>query len=66
MFNGITQRGELPAPWNEHANDDERDRLAVLEERIKRKQATIEELLAERKRIMRRCIARMRKKEGKR
>lgn len=65
MRNRVVQRGELPAPWNDHAKDEERQRLAVIEDRLERKNATIEELLAERRRIMSRCIRRMRRKEGK-
>lgn len=65
MYNGKVHRGELPAPWNDHAKDEEKQRLATIEERLERKTATIEELLKERRVIMRRCIRRMRRAAGK-
>ena len=65
MFNRNVDRGAVPAPWHEYVTDDEMQRLNVMHERIERKIATIEELLTERRRIMRRAIARMRRKEGK-
>jgi len=65
MWNRTVDRGPIPAPWRDHAKDEEKQRLATIQERIERKAATIEELLAERRRIMRRAIARMRRAEGK-
>lgn len=65
MWNRTVDRGPIPAPWRDHAKDEEKQRLTTIQERIERKAATIEELLAERRRIMRRAIARMRRAEGK-
>lgn len=65
MFNRNVDQGPIPAPWRDFAKDEEKQRLIVLQERIERKTATIEDLLAERRKIMRRAIARMRRKEGK-
>lgn len=65
MWNGTVHRGELPAPWNDHAKSEEKQRLALIESRLKLKKATIDELLAERRTIMQRCIRRMRRAEGK-
>ena len=65
MWNGTVQQGELPAPWNSHAKHEEKQRLVTIEGRLKLKKARIEELLAERRTIMQRCIRRMRRAEGK-
>jgi len=65
MWNRTVDRGPIPAPWRDHAKEEEKQRLTTIQERIERKTATIEELLAERRRIMRRAIARMRRAEGK-
>ena len=65
MWNGTVQQGELPAPWNDHAKHEEKQRLATIERRLELKKATVEELLAERRTIMQRCIRRMRRAEGK-
>lgn len=65
MYNGKVHQGELPAPWNDRAKAEEKQRLATIERRLELKQATVEELLAERRTIMRRCIRRMRRAEGK-
>lgn len=58
-------RDQVPPPWAEFINGEEEQRLTVISERIERKNATIEELLGERRRIMRRCIRRMRRAGGK-
>lgn len=65
MWNRNVDNGPIPAPWRDHTRADEKQRLIEIQERIERKTATIEELLAERRRIMRRAIARMRRAEGK-
>jgi len=65
MWNGKVQQGELPAPWNSHAKAEEKQRLATIERRLELKKATVDELLAERRAIMQRCIRRMRRAEGK-
>ncbi len=65
MWNRTVDRGPIPAPWRDYAKEEEKQRLVVIQERIERKTATIEELLAERRRVMRRAIARMRRAEGK-
>ena len=64
MRNRVVSRGQLPAPWQDYAKAEENQRLAVIEERIERKNATFEELLAERRRIMRRCIKRKQRANG--
>jgi len=65
MWNGKVDQGPIPAPWRDHAKPEEIQRLIVLQSRMELKAATIEELLAERRLIMRRAIARMRRAEGK-
>ncbi|AGH16022.1 hypothetical protein DVVG_00036 [Dunaliella viridis virus SI2] len=55
----------MHAPWRDHVNAEEKQRLDVLEQRLSRKRATVEDLVSEQHRIMRRAIARMRRKEGK-
>lgn len=65
MWNGRVQQGPIPAPWCDHAKSEEKQRLEVIERRLALKSATIEELLAERRKIMTRCIRRMRRAEGK-
>lgn len=65
MWNRNVDQGPVPPPWVEFTKAEEKQRLVVLQERIERKAATIEELLTERRRIMRRAIARMRRAEGK-
>ena len=59
MVNGTKYDGELPAPWNAHAKDSERFRLGEIEMRLEFKRASVGELLAERRKIMHRCIKRM-------
>lgn len=65
MWNRKTDRGEAPAPWSEYARPEEKDRLALIARRLAVKSSEVEQLLAERRKIMRRAIARMRRKEGK-
>jgi len=65
MWNGRVQQGPIPAPWYDHAKIEEKQRLETIERRLALKSATIEELLVERRRIMTRCIRRMRRAEGK-
>lgn len=65
MWDKKVKRAALPAPWNEYAKDEEKQRLATIERRLAVKIATENELLAERRKIMARCIKRMRRKEGK-
>lgn len=55
----------VPAPWVNHLNAEELQRLTVLETRLERKTATIGELLSERRKMMRRAIRRMRRTDGK-
>ncbi len=55
----------LRAAWLRFANDLELRRLAKLHMRIERRQRGLSDLMAERKRIMNRCIRRMRRAEGK-
>lgn len=53
------------APWTGHATDEELKRLGTLQGRITRREKALQELRAERKRIMKRCITRMRRSVGK-
>lgn len=53
------------APWTGHATDQELARLSKLQVRLDRRAAAIREMTAERRRIMNRCIRRMRRAEGK-
>ena len=55
----------VTAPWRDHLKDREKQRLAVLDGRVRLKRATLEELMDEKHKIMRRAIARMRRKQGK-
>lgn len=55
----------INAPWFKHAEPKEVERLAKLHVRIERKRALLKEVTEERKRIMMRCIRRMRRSEGK-
>jgi len=65
MWSCRVQQGQIPAPWRDHAKGEEKQRLETIERRLALKSATIEELLAKRRRIMTRCIRRMRRAEGK-
>ena len=57
---------QIPAPWNDFVNAEEKQRLTILEARYERKKRIIDdEVLAERRKIMRRAIKRMRRYEGK-
>jgi hypothetical protein len=53
------------APWTRQATKAELKRLAKLQMRISIREAALSELKAERKRIMNRCIRRMRRADGK-
>lgn len=62
MSRTIVHHSPVPAPnWREHMNDVEKQRLKVIEDRLQRKQETINELFGEKFKIMRRCIKRMRR-----
>ncbi|AUR11190.1 hypothetical protein PhaeoP48_01193 [Phaeobacter inhibens] len=54
----------LGAPWMEHADEAELARLAKLAPRIMRRQKILSETIAERTKIMNRCIRRMRRARG--
>lgn len=69
---GIGHNGGPPVPlfglhaaWLRFANEMELRRLAKLHVRIERKKEAMRELVAERQRIMNRCIRRMRRDRGK-
>lgn len=47
--------------WRDHLKDVEKQRLAIIEARLERKEKTIMELAAERRALMRRCIMRSRR-----
>ncbi len=51
--------------WRDKANDEEKQRLAVLEARIERRKQLIQYDREERTKIMRRAIRRMRRATGK-
>lgn len=53
------------AKWRTVANSEEKQRLKVIAERRARKTQTDRELAAEERLIMRRCIKRLRRKNGK-
>ncbi|ABF63524.1 hypothetical protein TM1040_0791 [Ruegeria sp. TM1040] len=55
----------IDAPWLRYADDAELSRLATLEPRIERKRLILADTIAERTRIMNRCIRRMRRAAGK-
>lgn len=55
----------LRARWLRFAKAIELARMATLHVRITRKQASLDDLIAERQLIMNRCIRRMRRSEGK-
>lgn len=55
----------LGAPWLRFTTALELRRLAILHVRIERRQRAIDDLMAERRLIMNRCIRRMRRAEGK-
>lgn len=52
------------ARWRRFVNDEEKQRLATLEVRLSFKRASLEELISERHKIMRRAIMRMRRSKG--
>jgi hypothetical protein len=55
----------LRAAWLHFANMVEVRRLAQLHGRITRRKQSLDEMIAERQRIMNRCIRRMRRQQGK-
>jgi len=55
----------LRAAWLRYANELELRRLAKLHMRIERRKRGIDDLVAERRLIMNRCIRRMRRASGK-
>lgn len=55
----------LGAPWLRFTTAMELRRLATLHVRIERRQRAIDDLMAERRLIMNRCIRRMRRAQGK-
>lgn len=61
MYNRVVHRGKGDAPWRGHLKDEEIQRLETIERRVEMKNKALEELLAERHKIMRRAIARRRR-----
>lgn len=55
----------LRAAWLHFAEKRELQRLSKLHGRIERRQKSLDELVSERRRIMNRCIRRMRRESGK-
>lgn len=53
------------APWEDHLNDEEKQRLASLRLRRKLKEQTLSEISEEIERMMNRAIRRMRRAQGK-
>jgi hypothetical protein len=66
MSESSVQRKRETPPWMGYTNDEEKQRLSVINDRLGRKTETVRELEAERHKIMNRCIRRMRRSEGKR
>jgi hypothetical protein len=62
MFNRRIDRGSVGAPWRGHLKFEEIQQLEVIERRLALKYASIEELLAEKNKLMRRAIERGRTK----
>lgn len=54
------------APWENYLNDEEKQRLALIRERMVRLVARKKDLSAEVERMMNRAIRRMRRESGKR
>ena len=66
MIKSRVYQDQIPAPWVAFVNSDEKQRLMTLEARYERKKRIIEdEVLSERRKIMRRAIKRMRRNCGK-
>ncbi|MCG7574872.1 hypothetical protein MHM39_14970 [Phaeobacter sp. CNT1-3] len=55
----------IDAPWLRYADEADLARLAKLQPRISRRKAILAETIAERTKIMNRCIRRMRRAGGK-
>ena len=55
----------IPPQWDRYANEAEREALVKIARRVNLKQSIVEDLLRERRAIMRRCIRRMRRAEGR-
>jgi hypothetical protein len=53
------------APWEDHLNDQEKQRLAALRLRRELKTQTLEEISSEIEKMMNRAIRRMRRAKGK-
>lgn len=61
----FVQRDEMHANWRDFCNNEELQRLTVLDDRIERKKRSLDETISERQRIMNRSIRRMRRAQGK-
>lgn len=55
----------LKSQWIKHIKEDELERLAKLEARIRMREKALSDMKAERAKIMRRCIRRERRAAGK-
>jgi hypothetical protein len=53
------------APWEDYLNNEEKQRLALIRERRKLKEKTLNDISTEVQRIMNRAIKRMRREQGK-
>ena len=62
---GVVQQGQVVANWDMWTNNEEDQRLKVIERRISFKEKTLSELRAEKRKIMMRAIRRMRRANGK-
>lgn len=60
MWNG--KQASEDARWREYAEPEELERLSVINERLDRINKRMQELVKERKLIMRRCIMRRRRR----
>ncbi|WP_321362639.1 hypothetical protein [uncultured Celeribacter sp.] len=55
---------DMHGNWRDKANDEEKQRVAVLEARIERRKQLIQYDRDEKTKIMRRCIRRVRREAG--
>lgn len=65
MTTPAVHRTELHANWRDFANDEEIQRLEIIDARFEMKKRSLEMIAAERQKIMARAIRRMRRAAGK-
>jgi hypothetical protein len=64
-MDNTSQQELLYCSYNEHIKDEEHQRLALLDERISRKELILKDVRDERRKILMRIIKRARRAEGK-